>query len=372
MRQALEQGDHEARLAVPWNLLFHAGPVDEALPVLRQALALEDLDIREVAVNALGWLGRRLHPEVALDYERQAKDDPRDCALRLLLLGHYKPSDSFPEVTRETRQRHVLWVIEHAPQMGTSEPPSLALDPVRDAAAHEKARQLWQRHAEGAGGDVAVLVSAGRWFMQSQPALAEKYFRKVCTLDPENPKWRMQLGRFYMIGLHAQKPKARADRAALALAELEIALGHGNAAERKWYLAEVAQAAFEAGRPEKARTCATELLAQAEGPDDADQGNGVAVFYANLVLGRLALANGDVERAKGHLLESATTSGSPFLNSGGPNMTLAKELLEAGERDAVAEFLRRCGGFWHAPKREEWLSEIEAGRTPDFGANLDY
>ena len=85
---------------------------------------------------------------------------------------------------------------------------------------------------------------------------------------------------------------------------------------------------------------------------------------------------GDIERAKEHLLAAGNTSGSPQLNSFGPNMTLAKELLEQGERDVVLEYFRLCAKFWksrsHLGTLEEWANQVKAGMVPDFGANLRY
>ena len=55
-------------------------------------------------------------------------------------------------------------------------------------------------------------------------------------------------------------------------------------------------------------------------------------------------------------------------------MTLAKELLAKGERDAVLEYLQLCSRFWKrgGDKIENWTATIRGGGTPDFGANLIY
>ena len=62
------------------------------------------------------------------------------------------------------------------------------------------------------------------------------------------------------------------------------------------------------------------------------------------------------------------------LASLGPNMALAKDLLDRGEAAAVLEYLRESGEFWHADrgKLAEWTALIRAGLKPDFGANLTY
>jgi hypothetical protein len=136
-----------------------------------------------------------------------------------------------------------------------------------------------------------------------------------------------------------------------------------------------AMASVDVGDYKKARRYADELLRLSvelyskEKPDDDGTHKG------NLVLGRLALRDGNVEEAKSHLLKSAMVKGSPVLGSFGPNMTLAKELLEKGEREAVLEYFDLCANFWEFHRDDtlkKWKSQVEAGKIPDFGANLVY
>ncbi len=49
---------------------------------------------------------------------------------------------------------------------------------------------------------------------------------------------------------------------------------------------------------------------------------------------------------KKYLIAAGKSPGSPQMDSFGPNMTLAKDLLEKGERDAVLEYFMRCRKFW--------------------------
>ncbi len=62
------------------------------------------------------------------------------------------------------------------------------------------------------------------------------------------------------------------------------------------------------------------------------------------------------------------------MDSFGPNMTLAQDLLEKGERDTVLEYFMRCRRFWKMDhgKLDEWMQEVMGGGKPDFGANLLY
>jgi hypothetical protein len=96
------------------------------------------------------------------------------------------------------------------------------------------------------------------------------------------------------------------------------------------------------------------------------------VHHGNLILGHVALRGGDIAAAKTYLLKAGETSGSPQLNSFGPNMALAKELLEQGEPDIVLKYFGLCGKFWDGKELEEWTALVKGGLIPDFGANLVY
>lgn len=139
-------------------------------------------------------------------------------------------------------------------------------------------------------------------------------------------------------------------------------------------LGEAAMASVDTGDYVKAKRYADELLRLAHDLFPGREPDADSVHKGNLVLGRLELRSGNIEQAKRYLLESAKVSGSPSLSSFGPNMTLAKELLEKGEREAVLEYFDSCARFWKRGQDQlkRWSAEVQAGRVPDFGANLLY
>jgi RNA polymerase sigma factor (sigma-70 family) len=144
--------------------------------------------------------------------------------------------------------------------------------------------------------------------------------------------------------------------------------------EKRFYaLDDAAKESFAAGNIEDARRFSEELMALTpKYTNDWNYGN--AVQDANLVLGRIAVRAGKIAEAKKFLAASAKSNGSPTMNSFGPNMSLALDLLEKGERDAVLEHFMRCRKFWHKDfsRLDQWTQEVLAGKTPDFGANLIY
>jgi hypothetical protein len=101
---------------------------------------------------------------------------------------------------------------------------------------------------------------------------------------------------------------------------------------------------------------------------------GSAIQDGNIVLGRIALQKDRVEEAKRRLIEAGKAPSSPVRKTFGPNMSLAKELLERKEKDVVLEYLTLCRKFWvhDFGKLDTWEEEIKAGEIPNFGANLRY
>ncbi len=157
------------------------------------------------------------------------------------------------------------------------------------------------------------------------------------------------------------------------LADLEHDKGESSGSLRFYALDKFAVAALNADEVEKAAAYANELLDLApQYPHDWNYGN--AVHHGHMVLGHLALREGDLEQAKHHLLESGRTPGSPQLKLFGPEMSLAKELLERGERESVLEYLALCREFWEmgGEDLDEWTATVRDGGIPQFVCNLHY
>jgi len=143
--------------------------------------------------------------------------------------------------------------------------------------------------------------------------------------------------------------------------------------ERFYALNDAAKESFEVGKTEDARQYATNLLALSQRfQNDWNYGN--AVHDANLVLGRIAVKQGRIDDAKRCLLEAGKSPGSPQMNSFGPNMSLARDLAQKGERDVVVEYFELCRKFWQMDqgRLNQWSQEVKDGKVPDFGANLLY
>ena len=186
---------------------------------------------------------------------------------------------------------------------------------------------------------------------------------------PSSNDVRIRAGRLIRIG------------AGIAAYTVGAATGHTHA--RLLGLRGAAERALGWGDPDEAEELARQLLELAERfRDDWYYGN--AIHHAHSVLGQVELARGNPAAAELALLESGRTPGSAQLNSFGPSMSLAEQLLEMGRSDAVLEYLELCRVFWCPDERgrpgdemtrtilKGWIDEIRDGHIPEFGPNLIY
>lgn len=142
---------------------------------------------------------------------------------------------------------------------------------------------------------------------------------------------------------------------------------------RFYGLADAAKEKLRDGDLDTADALASELLALApQFPGDWNHGN--AIHHGHKVRGLVALAHGDVARARVELLASGDTEGSPQLVSFGPSMALAQALLARGEIATVLEYFEQCRRFWEMGREDldEWTADVKAHREPAFFANLCY
>jgi len=166
---------------------------------------------------------------------------------------------------------------------------------------------------------------------------------------------------------HPVTPEARLEKATNTLAS---AAGE---AEKFYALDDAAKQSFVAGKIENARQYATELLTLAP-KYRGDWNYGNAIQDGNMVLGRIALQERKTNEAKKYLLHAGKSSRSPQMDSFGPNMSLARDLLKAGDRDTPLQYFELCRKFWTMDRGQldDWRDAVKAGKVPDFGANLVY
>lgn len=153
-----------------------------------------------------------------------------------------------------------------------------------------------------------------------------------------------------------------------ALADLEQDSKGADPITWSYALSGLAKAAARAEVLDKASRYAAELLNLSVRSGQYEQG----IYDGHMVQGLVALRRGNIEQAKQELRAAGATKGSPVLNSFGPSMELAKQLIEKGEGRAVLDFFAQCATFWKMgqAKLDNWAATVRGGGMPDFTGNL--
>lgn len=370
-------------------VLYILGSLCLVAPVQSQH-AQTDFDFEQTA--QLTMRGLTLSRQQADLLERQLLQNPEDMNARIQLLGYYFPSARRPDPV--VRAKHILWIIEQHPEAIIAGMPEASMNHVVDKQWYGPAKTLWLKQVDTHPKNTAILGNAAEYFLLQDAQTAEKLLLQAQSIEPKNPQWPVRLGQVYALKLARRSERKRsgterkeAAQQALHYYEQAYALDKTYTGEGGGGLEDLATMAYEAGDYAKAEDYATKLL---QAVNDMKgkwsyskailQGNlenrlwdyGNAIHHGNLIMGRLALHADDTKKAKSYLMAAGKTPGSPQLDSFGPNMTLAKELLEKGEKQAVLNYFALCGKFWDSPELQQWTKEVRKGEIPDFGGNLTY
>ena len=318
--------------------------------------------------TTLAMAGRNLSAEQVSELETVLVANPDNLSAHTTLLGYYSPDRSTSAVVKDARRKHILWIIKNHPETEIAGTTFISIDLGLDPDGYNEAKELWLEQAKAHPKDPAVLGHAAAFLLLHDQYDAEDLLKEAQSLEPKNPSWSDGLGRLYQRG----GSKAAA---AAALAEYEKAQ-----AADKWEVSkfnrlnELAKTAFTAQEFDKASQYADALVKAAEKhSEDKLWATGDAVHDGNIVLGRAALKKGDVKQAKKFLMQAGYTPGSPQLESFGPDMSLAKEFLDAGEKDIVLKYFVLCRRFWKMgrSKLDDWTKEVKAGKVPNFDNRTD-
>lgn len=305
--------------------------------------------------------------------------NPDNLAAREQLMEYYFDAalTSRSADLEQKREQHVLWLIEHHPEAEISGSPYAEIMPVglsESTEGYQRAKQLWLEQVEKHPNNQRILTNAAQFLSLLDSKIAQELLEKALALDPSDRETSSKLAQFYELKrMRVTSSEEKASLAQKSLSIRERGLEKANGEERFYALGDLATAAFEAGETARAEQYASELLQDAQKfKNNWDFGN--AIHKGNIILGRIALQNNDKVGAKQHLLSAGEAPGSPQLDSFGPDMTLAKELLEKGEREVVLTYLQSCAKFWKmgGDKLEGWIVTIKGGGTPDFSQNLAY
>ena len=318
----------------------------------------------EQSIEAMGR-GLELSEEEASELEKELEADPSNAEIRAILLVFYNFQEHISDEAHAKVETLSLWLIEHAPDSPWACMLLMSLSPITHPEAYRKACELWDRHTSDAQASVQLLSNAANFFAVHDKDRVEQYLKRCIELEPESPEWQYSIASLYMKRLRETGPEAYTAIAKKALAYFQKAIDLEESEEgREWISEDAGNAALAAGELELAREYAQRLLDNCKKHAKWDQGN--AIHHGNILLGKIALRQDDIEAAKKHLIAAGKTKGSPQLDSFGPDLELAQSLLERGERGTVLEYLQLCGKFWDEPMLKKWQEKIANGETPEL------
>ena len=143
-------------------------------------------------------------------------------------------------------------------------------------------------------------------------------------------------------------------------------------------LDDLAWKAYASGDHAKAEVYARTILDfDAKLPEEArDRTPCGSIHNAYLVLGSVALDKGDIKGAAENLIASVKKPKPSPGNRLTADMSLAKRLLEIGERDAVMRYIEMSAEISDEPKerdkRRAWMAVLKNDQVPEFERFMDY
>ncbi len=315
---------------------------------------------------------RTWNAEKAEQIEEYLRNTPDDPLQRSILALYYFASAHKDQSLRPKKIRNILWMIEHCPRLAIMSHPAFRINPLLEGKdAYQKGAVLWETHRQENPSNAVIAANAASYFLTSEKEKAETCYLKARELDPENPVYAWNLANLYFQPagvLEGIEPEA----ARKALPHYKDAYRLSDLTTRSRRLPTLVKAAWYAGDFGQLQIFAADMKQMLKSDPKGNQGS--LIFWANTADGLLAVHRGNYREAADCLLKSAETPGSTKLNSFGPNMLLARAVLEHGDKESVLKFFTRCERFWKIGKKqmERWAKDMRLGDMPNFGAHLYY
>ncbi len=319
------------------------------------------------AAMMLALTGTRLTTAQADKLEQQLKAHPDNLSIRTELLGYNSIKAPVSSEARAGDDKQITWIITHRPQAAVAGTLFAKPDALVNPAGYAQAKSLWQKAITAHPKNVRILANAAAFYTPEHARAAARCLKICASLDPRNPHWPDRLGQLYHLEFAVPRGGNVKAAAAQALKYFKEALALTQSGRSRFYLlGSLGDAALAAGKAKDAAAYAHQLLrAAAKFRSDWNYGN--AIFTSHSILGQLAIERGNIKRADQQLLLAGQTPGSPQLDSFGPDLTLAKELLAKRQRMPVLRFFQAVGKFWVMGRLRlvAWEKIIKAGGTPD-------
>ncbi len=325
----------------------------------------------------------------AAQIEAALSETPDDIENRKRLLRFYTNYDLQDTPTRQNnRLKHRLWILQNRPELDDSDIYGYKI-PFYEAsdAEYQTLRREWLRQVKNDKTNPRIRLNAFEFTREKELDIGRKLLEDGRRTDAENyefPLFLSELSYSQIKDLEPdsyeylkKKPKVLGEafeNGETALALLKKERSPERDLKRANLLESLAKIAFELEKFERAGQLATELILDfGQNADDAVYTE--AAHVGNIILGRIAIRENNAAKAKQFLLIAIRAplrrEKSYFSKI---DMQLARELLELGEKDTVAEYLKLCEKLLnftdlYAGKVQvlkTWQEQINQGKMPSF------
>ena len=299
--------------------------------------------------------GFKLDAAAVAEMEQRLAAAPEDLPLRATLLGYYF---GHGHVLVAPRRAHILWLIRHHPEEPFASTPECGILSCFDPQGYAEGRDAWAAALIARPeGNVHVRFGMAGFLRFDDRPRAVSLLRDGLKTAPNDQDLQEALVSLLRLN---DTPEDLEE-----VYQLETTLlDHGTEKDLYHRLGKVAEAALRAHHPDQARQLALQWIETCQKQRSWNTGN--AIHDGHQILGLVALDQGDLVTAVAELAAAGTSTGSPQLNSFGPDFRLARALLERGRRTEVATYLRQVSTFWKNPKLDAWITDLERGANPDL------
>jgi hypothetical protein len=324
--------------------------------------------------------GSNLSAEEAREVRKTLRRIPDDLTSRLLLFGRGNRGRSGSDTA------HLNWLIENHPRHRVHE--TITLNKKDDV--YKNARSLWLKHVRANPDDVTILVHAAAFFtgtsLEDAP-YAVKFLSRASDLDAFNDDIPRQLSFVYSLMCRNSSPSKNAKLAHNSVEQLKIAIERYALPNAKgdsyllpyfsMFVSNIAQVAIDANSIEDAKDLGRILMNHRSinkrrwrilGGESSDGVYILSTYRGHTILGKAALASGQIDAAKKHLISMMKL---PVYRDA--DFELAQRLLLMGESKLVIQYLEQCRrGFEKSIHKEysvemtrfidDWLKKIHGGK----------
>ncbi len=312
--------------------------------------------------TSLQMQGLNMNPREVNRTIEDLKKRPTSFKDHVLLAAYYGDKQ------QNNTNKYALWLIKHYPAAPIFHDPEF----VPPSHAQEA---LWNKQLLKYPRNIKVMANAASCLQLNDASRSIAIYKKLMQLQPSNHKWPLDIARIIQYNVNPESgpsvANANVAKHALKYAQMSFNLAKSNE-DKLDVIDQLMMDAYYSQNYPLANEYA--LMVNKYIPSWDPISHNDVIYHSYMMQGLVALRNKNISAADHFLLKSGQTSGSAPLDSFGPNMMLAEQLLRNGQKAVVLQFLKECSTFWNAGPNplQHWITEVKQGKQPDFSMQDNY